>query len=187
MNTFTEAFEGLVKDMYSAEKMVLKALPKVAKTAKNPELRQSIQLHMRQTEGQIKRIEEVAQKCGFKPGGKVCVAAQGLIEEMDEHLKEGEPGAVMDAVIVALAQKFEHYEIASYGTIVEWGKVADIPSSCVSMMAESLHEEEETDQLLTQLAEGHLNQSALEATGAESKGQSGKGTAKYMAAKKKVA
>src|SRR5687768_17241800 len=99
MNSFNEAFEDLVKDIYNAEKQVLKALPKVMKTAQDEQLKQGIQQHIQQTEGQIQRLEQVAQLCGFKPTGKVCKAAQGLIEEVNEHMKEGQPGPLMDAVL----------------------------------------------------------------------------------------
>lgn len=168
MNSFSEAFEDLVKDMYSAEKQILKALPKVAKAAQHPQLRESIQLHMEQTKGQIERLDQVAQICGFKPTGKFCVGAQGLIAEMDEHLKEGEPGPVMDAAIVALAQKVEHYEICGYGTAREWARLMG-SAECEQLLEQNLDEEEQTDHLLTELAEAQINEAALNAPAAKPK------------------
>ena len=85
---FSEAFEDLVKDMYNAEKQVLKALPKMAKAAQNPQLKAGFEEHLRQTEGHVQRLEQVAQQCGFKPTGKVCKAAQGLIEEGAEAIED---------------------------------------------------------------------------------------------------
>ena len=162
MSTFNEAFEDLIKDMYSAEKQVLKALPKVAKAVVNPQLKQGVELHIKQTERHVTRLEEVAKNCGFKPTGKLCVAAKGLIEEVDEHIKEGEPGAVLDATIIAGAQKFEHYEISGYGTAKEWAKLMGEPE-CVRLLEETLREEEETDKLMTQIAESRVNRDALNA------------------------
>src|SRR4051812_39194290 len=105
MNSFSEAFEDLVKDMHNAEKQILKALPKMAKMATNEQLRQGFEEHLMQTEEHVRRLEQVAQSCGFKPTGKVCPAMQGLVEEAQEHMKEGKPGPLMDAVLIASAQK----------------------------------------------------------------------------------
>jgi ferritin-like metal-binding protein YciE len=168
MNSFNEAFEDLIKDIYNAEKQVLKALPKVMKKATNEQLKAGIQKHIDQTQGQVQRLEQVAQECGFKPTGKVCKAAQGLIEEVNEHLQEGEPGPIMDAVIISGAQKFEHYEICAYGTAREWAKLLGF-NNAVTLLEQTLQEEEAMDKECTQLAESQVNRQAFEAPMPEKK------------------
>jgi ferritin-like metal-binding protein YciE len=160
MNSLNEAFEDLIKDMYNAEKQVLKALPKAAKAAQSEQLRAGFEEHRQQTEGQIQRLEQVAQICGFKPTGKVCKAAEGLIEEMDEIIKEGEPSPVMDAMLIVGGQKFEHYEIASYGTAATWAELMG-STECAQLLKQSLQEEEQTDEKLNRLAEGQINREAM--------------------------
>jgi ferritin-like metal-binding protein YciE len=162
MNTFNEAFEDLIKDMYNAEKQVLKALPKMAKNSTNPMLRQGFEKHQQQTEGQIQRLEQIAQMCGFKPAGKVCQAAKGLIEEVQEHLKESKPGPVMDAVLISGAQKFEHYEISGYGTARAWAELMG-NQEVAQLIQQTLDEEEQTDEMLNQLAESKVNRDAFNA------------------------
>jgi ferritin-like metal-binding protein YciE len=159
MNTFNEAFEDLIKDMHNAEKQILKALPKMAKACSNEQLRAGFEEHLRQTEGHVQRLEQVAQICGFKPTGKVCPAMQGLIEEANEHLKEGDPSPLMDAVLIASAQKVEHYEICSYGTAKAWAELMG-QTDCANLLQQTLQEEEQTDEKLNQLAEGGINEEA---------------------------
>jgi ferritin-like metal-binding protein YciE len=160
MNSLNEAFEDLIKDLYSAEKQVEKALPKAAKAAESPELRAGFEEHRMQTQGHIQRLEQVAEICGFKPSGKVCKAAQGLIEEMDEIIKEGEPSPVTDAMLICGGQKFEHYEIASYGTAAAWAELMGSPE-CAQILSQTLQEEEQTDEKLNQMAESKVNKEAM--------------------------
>jgi ferritin-like metal-binding protein YciE len=143
MSEFQEAFEDLIKDMYSAEKQVVKALPKAAKAATDDGLREAIQEHIQQTEEHVNRLEKVAELGEFKPSGKVCAAAKGIIEEMAEALEEHEPGPILDAVMVCAAQKFEHYEIANYGTAVSWAKLLGL-DDCVEVLQQTLEEEEQS-------------------------------------------
>jgi ferritin-like metal-binding protein YciE len=123
---------------------------------------------LQQTEGHVQRLEQVAQTCGFKPTGKTCPAMQGLVEEANEHMKEGEPGPVMDAVLIASAQKVEHYEICAYGTARAWAELLG-QQEAVQLLQQTLQEEEQTDEKLNQLAEGGINQEAMNAPEMEEK------------------
>lgn len=161
MNTFTEAFEDLIKDMYNAEKQAVKALPKMAKACESKELKQGFERHLDQTEGHIEKLEQVADICGFKPGGKLCAGAEGLIEEVTESIKEGEPGPVLDAMLIAGAQKFEHYEICGYGTAREWAELLG-QRECADLIQDILAEEEATDAHLTSVAQSEVNARAAE-------------------------
>jgi len=149
-----------IQDIYHAEKQLLKALPKVAKKASSPELKEALEKHLKETEGHIERLEEVFEKLGEKPKTEVCHAMKGLIEEADELLEQKNENEILDAALIGAAQKVEHYEIASYGTIIEWAKnlgekeVADI-------LGKTLEEEEKTDQLLTDLARRNVNKKAV--------------------------
>src|SRR5205085_6394752 len=106
--------------------------------------------------------EQVAQSCGFKPSGKVCKAAHGLIEEGAEAIEEGTPGPVLDAMLICAGQKFEHYEIANYGTAKTWAELMG-NAECINLLDQTLKEEEQTNQKLTQIAEGGVNEAAMSA------------------------
>jgi ferritin-like metal-binding protein YciE len=160
METLQELYEDSVKDVYNAEKQFLKAMPKLLKAARNEALKSAIQTHIEQSKAQVERLEQVAKAGGFKPTGKVCLAAKGLVEETEEHLKEGKPGPVLDAAIVACAQKNEHYEIGTYGTLIEWAKELR-QNEAVNLLKATLAEEEATDKLLSDVATKEVNRSAL--------------------------
>src|SRR5687767_3289524 len=117
-----EALVEEVKDLYNAERQLTKALPKLAKNATNPKLREALTPHLRETENQRGRLEQVFRLLDEKPKGKLCEGIQGIIEEGNAMLEEVEEGPVMDASIIAAGQKSEHYEIASYGTCVAWAE-----------------------------------------------------------------
>jgi ferritin-like metal-binding protein YciE len=159
MKNLDEAFEDLIKDIHNAEKQLTTALPKMAKNATSPDLKKAFETHLKQTEEHVQKVEQVAQMCGFKATGVVCKAMQGLVAEADEHIKEGKPGHTMDAVLIAAAQKVEHYEMANYGTARTWAKTLGFKEA-VPILQGVLDQEGETDQLLTKLAESHLNQEA---------------------------
>lgn len=159
MMTFEEAFEDLVKDMYSAETQVLEALPKAAEAAENEQLRAAFEKHRMETQEHVARLKKIAETCDFQPTGKECKAAKGLIEEMDEIIEEGEEGAVRDAMLICGAQKFEHYEIANYGTALTWANMLG-KRDCVMLLQETLEEEEMTDENLTAIAESVVNPEA---------------------------
>ena len=158
--TLNEVFQENIKDIYSAEKQLTKALPKMIKKCTNAELKQSLEMHLGETEEHVRRLEQCAEMLGIKPTGMVCHGMMGLVEEATEHMGELKPGPVMDAVIIASGQKAEHYEIAAYGTICEWGKMLG-HSDIVSILKMSIAEEERADKKLTQIAEGSVNQTAM--------------------------
>src|SRR4051794_14661074 len=122
MNSLKELFEEEIKDLHNAERQITKALPKMIKATTNQQLKEGMQRHLQQTEEHVRRLEEVAKMCGFKPTGKVCKAMQGLVEEASEVLKEGKPSPVLDAALIASAQRVEHYEIAAYGCAIQFAK-----------------------------------------------------------------
>lgn len=130
------------------------------KAAQSPELKKAIETHIAQSERQVVRLKKVAEMGGFKPTGKVCKAAQGLVEEANEHLEEGARGATLDAAIIACAQKDEHYEICSYGTVIAGAETLG-SGIAVSLLQKTLAEEEAADELLTGIA-GPVNSTALD-------------------------
>lgn len=161
MSNFHEMFQDGIKDIYNAEKQLLKALPKFTKMAKTPELKQAFERHTMETEEQCRRIEQAAQILGFKPTGMVCKGMQGLVEEGKEHMEGLKPSVTTDAELIALAQKSEHYEIATYGTLCEWAKCMG-HNEVLTLLKQNMAEEEQTDKLLSQMAESSINRMAAE-------------------------
>ena len=159
METLQELYQDSVKDVYSAEKQFLRAMPKLAKKARSEALKEALHTHMEQSQGHVDKLEQIGELGGFKLRGKVCKAAQGLVEEAQEHLEEGEPGPVMDAAIVACAQKNEHYEIGTYGTILAWAQELG-QKDAVALLKEILAEETATDKLLSGIAKNEVNKAA---------------------------
>ncbi len=153
-----------LKDLYSAEQQLLKALPKVAKKVENEQLREAFTLHIRETEDQVKRLEQIFNKLGEKPTGKKCKGMEGLIEENKELLEEDADPDVLDAGLIVGSQKIEHYEIAGYGSAVTFAKLLG-NQEAARLLALSLDEEERTDKKLTQIAESSINVQA--ASGAD--------------------
>lgn len=163
MSTLRELFEDTVKDLYNAEKQFIKGMQKLSKASKNQNLKKAIDDHRIQSEEHTRRLEKAAEMCGFKPTGKACKAAQGLIEEATEHVEEFDAGPVLDAAIIACAQKNEHYEICSYGTIIAWAEQLGL-NDVIPIFQQTLAEEEQTDDLLSQLAVQEVNAQAGSAT-----------------------
>jgi ferritin-like metal-binding protein YciE len=159
MNSLKELFEEEIKDLHNAEKQITKALPKMIKAASNQQLKEGMQRHLIQTEEHVRRLEAVAKQVGFRPTGKVCKAMQGLVEEANEVLKEGKPSPVLDAAMIAAAQRVEHYEIAGYGSAIQYAKLLG-HQEAVDLMLQTIKEEEATDQSLTQIAETQVNPEA---------------------------
>ena len=153
--------EEELKDIYSAEKQLLKALPKMAKKASSDELRAALEEHLTVTKGQVTRLEEVFKALGQTAKAKTCKAMQGLIEEATELMEEDADDAVMDAGLIAAAQKVEHYEIASYGTVRTWATFCG-KEDAAELLQETLDEETQADQKLTELAENLVNPAAEE-------------------------
>ena len=149
-----------IKDIYDAEKQILKALPKMIKGVESEELRAALEEHETVTEKQVERLEEVFQMLEKPARGKKCVAMEGLLKEGSEILKEdGEP-AVIDAAIIAAAQKVEHYEIASYGTLATFAELLGY-EDIKDLLGQTLDEEKETDEKLTEIA-SEINVEATE-------------------------
>jgi ferritin-like metal-binding protein YciE len=141
-----------LKDLYSAENQLVKALPKMAKAASSDELREGFEKHLEQTRGHVQRLEKIFQALGESPKGKTCKGMQGLIEEGSEATEEDYNGSVMDAALIGAAQRVEHYEIAGYGTVRSMAETLG-ESNHVSLLEKTLEEEKETDEKLTDLAE----------------------------------
>jgi ferritin-like metal-binding protein YciE len=152
MKDLRELFIEELADIYSAEQQLVKALPKMAKAASSEELREGIERHLEQTEEHVSRIEQVFEIFGEKAKAKKCEAMAGLIREAQEALEEDAEGAVKDALLIACAQKVEHYEIASYGTLRTWAEVLE-EEDAVALLEDTENEEKETDDTLTDLAE----------------------------------
>ncbi|MBW3543422.1 MAG: ferritin-like domain-containing protein [Planctomycetes bacterium] len=160
MNNLQDALLDELRDLYSAEKQILKALPRMAKAAENPELKKAFETHERQTEEQVTRLEQVFDLLDHKPRAKKCQAMEGMIEESKELMKEDAEPEVLDAMLIASAQKVEHYEIASYGTACTWAETVGCDQKAIDLLKQTLSEEKETDELLTQLAEQSVNVAA---------------------------
>jgi ferritin-like metal-binding protein YciE len=156
-----------LKDLYSAEKQLVKALPKMAKTASSDELRGALEEHLEVTKGHVNRLEEVFGLLGKSAKAKTCKAMQGLIEEGKEIMEEDAEEAVLDAGIIAAAQKVEHYEIASYGTVRTWARLCG-QNEAAELLQETLDEEGEANKKLTELAESVVNPEAEFGNGSSS-------------------
>jgi ferritin-like metal-binding protein YciE len=141
-----------LKDLYNAENQLVKALPKMANAASSDELRQGFEEHLEQTKGHVQRLEKIFQALGESPKGKKCEGMEGLIEEGSEAMEEGYRGRVLDAALIGAARRVEHYEIAGYGTVRSMAETLG-ESDHASLLEETLDEEKETDEKLTELAE----------------------------------
>jgi ferritin-like metal-binding protein YciE len=155
-----ELFLEEIKDIYDAEKQLVKALPKMAKAAGSEELRAAFQEHLAQTREHVGRLEEVFKKLGSAARGKTCEGMKGLIEEGAEAIEEME-GVVLDAALIAAAQKVEHYEIATYGTLATFAEVLEM-EDVKDLLGQTLNEEKEADEKLTVIA-GQINPEAEDA------------------------
>ena len=175
MNTLRDLYIDELKDLWSAEKQLVKALPKMAKAANDPELVKAFQTHLRQTERQVQRLEQIFEEIGESPRGKKCVGMEGLIEEGNELIKEKPDAEVLDAGLISKAQHVEHYEIAGYGTVRTYAQLLGFDRQA-QLLQETLDEEGETDKLLTQLAEGSINLEAASADGEEEEEESSRGS-----------
>ncbi|HEY4777633.1 MAG TPA: ferritin-like domain-containing protein [Candidatus Acidoferrales bacterium] len=159
-----ELFIDELKDIYSAENQLIKALPKMAKAASSDDLRAGFEEHLEQTKEHARRIEEICTELGEKPTGKKCGGMEGLIGEGKEMMDEFEDD-VLDAALISAAQRVEHYEIAAYGTVRTYAELLG-HDRAVELLEQTLEEEKETDQKLTELA-GAINVEAIDAEGSE--------------------
>jgi ferritin-like metal-binding protein YciE len=156
MESLKELYVDELKDLYSAEKQLVKALPKMAKNASNPELKEAFTTHLQETEGHVERLEQIFEMLGERAGGKKCKGMEGLIEEAKELLEEDAAEEVLDAGLISKAQHVEHYEIAGYGTVRTYARQLGFDDQA-ELLQETLDEEGKTDELLTQLAESSVN------------------------------
>ena len=161
-----EALVEEIRDLYNAEKQLVKALPKMAKGAESDELREAFESHLEETEGQVTRLERVFELLDEKPRGKHCAGMAGIVEEGSEKLQEDMEGSVLDACLIASAQKVEHYEIGAYGTAIAWAEALGL-NDVVEVLNETLEEEKAADEKLSALAEAGINQAATQGESAE--------------------
>lgn len=159
MSSLKELFLKELADVYDAEKQLTKALPKMAKNASSEELKEAFTEHLEQTKTHVERLEEVFEAFGEDAKGKTCQAMKGLIEEADEILKEEDASPMKDAAMIAAAQKVEHYEIASYGCLQTWAQILQ-NDQAADLLEETLNEEKEADEKLTEIAESTVNEEA---------------------------
>ena len=161
MDSLKELYVEELKDLWSAETQITKALPKMVKAASNPKLKKAFNTHLKQTERQIKRLERIFKELDESPRGKKCVGMEGLIKEAQELIKEKPEAEVLDAGLIAAAQHVEHYEMAGYGCVRTWARQMGEDRQA-ELLQETLDEEEQTDRLLTDLAESEINVEAEE-------------------------
>ncbi len=159
--TLRELYIEQLKDLYSAENQITKALPKMAKKASSGDLKMAFEEHLRQTEGQINRLDEIFDMLQKSPRGKKCMGMEGLIEEGKEVMNDGAEPEVLDAALIAAAQKVEHYEIAAYGTVRAYARLLG-EKEAERLLSQTLDEESQTDEKLTMLAEQGINVDAME-------------------------
>jgi ferritin-like metal-binding protein YciE len=160
--TLQDLFQETLKDIFYAEKKILTALPKMAKAAYSPDLQSAFRKHEKQTQGQVERLERVFEMIDQPAKGKTCDAINGIIEEGNEVAQEFKNSPALDAGLLAAAQAVEHYEISRYGTLKTWANELGL-SDAVSLLDQTLQEEIETDETLTELAEAAVNQEARQA------------------------
>ena len=160
MSTLRETFLEELADIYDAEKQLVKALPKMAKAAQNEQLKQGFEEHLQQTQEHVQRVEQVFEHFGQKAKAKKCKAMMGLLEEGQDLIKED----AGDAALIAAAQKVEHYEIATYGSLKSWAEFLG-EDDAAQLLEETLEEEKTTDDKLTEVAESVVNQQESEGEG----------------------
>jgi ferritin-like metal-binding protein YciE len=179
LHSLRDLFLDELKDLYDAEKQLLKALPKMAKASSAPQLRAAFEEHLEVTRGQVTRMEQVFETLGETPRGKKCKAMQGLIEEGSELMGEDADPSVLDAGLIAAAQRVEHYEMAGYGTVRTFASLLG-EDKATRLLQETLDEEGEADKNLTKLAETVINAVAAE------RGEKADGSARRAGGKKKA-
>jgi ferritin-like metal-binding protein YciE len=156
LETLQDLWVHELKDLYSAERQLIQALPKMAKAATSNELRQALENHLSETEEQATRIEQILESFGESPKGQKCAGMEGLLEEGKDFIKEDADADVLDAGIIVNAQKVEHYEIATYGAVVEYARMMG-HTEALQLLEQTLEEEKNADQILNQIAEGGIN------------------------------
>jgi ferritin-like metal-binding protein YciE len=161
VETLQELFIDELKDLYSAEKQIVRSLPKLAKAASTPELKDALQSHLEETKGQVERLEQIAGIVGKKLTGKTCAGMKGVLEEGSEVLEEVEEGNVRDAALIGASQRVEHYEMAGYGTARDFAKLLGL-EDVVELLEQTLEEEKAADQKLTAISKNVNRQAKAE-------------------------
>ena len=159
MKTLEDLFVHMLRDIYYAEKQILKTLPKMARKADSPELREAFEAHREETEQHVETLEKVFEACDLKPRGVTCEAMDGILAEGKEIMSETEDASARDAGMIAAAQAVEHYEITRYGTLISWAKQLG-KKDVVPLLEGTLKQEKATDEKLTKLAEQAVNREA---------------------------
>lgn len=162
MNPLEELLQDELKDLYSAENQIIKALPRMAKAASSPELKRAFERHLEETRRQVERLEAIGEELEMKLTGKKCAGMEGLLEEGKELMQEIEDDDALDAGLIGAAQKVEHYEIAAYGTARTHAEMLGY-RKIAKLLQQTLNEESMTDKKLTQLAESLINVEAVNA------------------------
>ena len=160
VKTMEDLFVETLKDIYYAEKHILKALPGMVKKAGSKELRNALDTHRQETEGQVDRLEQVFKLFDLTPRGKKCEAIEGILAEAKGHMEDIAAPEVLDAGMIGSAQAVEHYEITRYGTLIAWARELG-RNDCASVLQQNLDEEKATDLKLTQIAEARVNRVAV--------------------------
>jgi ferritin-like metal-binding protein YciE len=163
LNSLESLFIEELRDIYNGEKQILRALPKMAKAAESAELSQAFTKHLKETQGHVQRLEKILRELGQAVRGKQCKGMMGLLEEGKEKLEEDGEAAVLDAALIASAQKVEHYEIAAYGCLRTYARLLGY-DQVAKLLEQTLAEEEAADKKLTQLGEGGINEAAAAAS-----------------------
>jgi ferritin-like metal-binding protein YciE len=159
IKTLDDLFVHQLQDIYYAEKQILKALPDMIRKASDAQLKQGFEMHLRETEGHVKRVEEVFRMHGKEPKGATCPAIDGIIKEANEVAGDVADKEVLDAALIAAAQAVEHYEMTRYGTLIAWAAQLG-RQDCASVLQKNLDEEKAADKKLTQIAESKVNRRA---------------------------
>jgi ferritin-like metal-binding protein YciE len=159
VKTMEDLFIETTKDIYYAEKQILKALPGMVKKAGSEKLKDALETHRQETEGQIDRLDQVFKLFDVAPRGKKCDAIEGIIAEAKEHMEDIDDKQILDAGMIGSAQTVEHYEIARYGTLIAWAKQLG-RDDAMKLLKANLEEEKQADRLLTEIAEAAVNQKA---------------------------
>lgn len=162
LDTMQDLFVDELRDIYNAETQLLKALPKMAKAATTPTLKEAFEHHLEETKGQVQRLEQIFEELGTSPKGKKCKGMEGLIAEGSEMMGETGADAVIDAGLISAAQRVEHYEIAAYGCVINYAGLLG-QTEAVALLEQSLEQEKAADEKLTQLAEEEINTQAMTA------------------------
>jgi ferritin-like metal-binding protein YciE len=162
LNSMQDLMTYKLQSIYDAENQALQAYPQIVGAVSSNDLKQALQQHMEQTQGQVQRLEQIFQQLGETPGGQTCASMQGLIQEGQQLIQQGGAPEVLDAAIIGAAQAIEHHEIAAYGTARTLAQQAGM-TEAAQLLEQTLEEEKQTDAKLTTLAEQHVNQKAQQA------------------------